>query len=242
MTLSDTLNTLTIDKSNITYSGATGPLGISSNNSITLSADTLTTGAVNVNSALGIVINRQGVTPPDTIITSIDGNTIEIFDDQSLTTGIVNQVLIDPNGGLYADNTDNTLATQSFFRGAPTNLEIYDHTNFGTNTSRIVVNSNTLDYFSSGTKPAHFQFAFGSASVFRYTTTGIRMGSGGLGVNLNLNNIKYPTSYNTAQATLTNTSKSVQTFDISVAVIDVQILVILGLLLLLFQHLTVQQL
>jgi hypothetical protein len=211
-------NTLTIDDTTITHSNTTNPLGITSTNGdINLTADITATGKINVNAFNGIVVNRQGVTPPDTIITSIDGNAIEIFDDQSTTTGIVNQVLIDPNGGLFTDNTDNTLQTQSFFRGAPTYMEIYDHTSSGTNTSRIVVNNNSLDYYSSGTKPSHFQFAVGSASIFRYNTTGIRMGGGGNGVHINLNNIKYPTTYHTAQASLSNTSDAVHTFNISVA-------------------------
>jgi hypothetical protein len=43
------------------------------------------------------------------------------------------------------------------------------------------------------------------------------MGATGTGVNLNLNNIKYPASYHTAQTTLSTNSSSVQTFNISVA-------------------------
>jgi hypothetical protein len=41
------------------------------------------------------------------------------------------------------------------------------------------------------------------------------MGTGGTGVNINLNNIKYPTDYNTSSASLTTTSNAVQTFNIS---------------------------
>ena len=44
----------------------------------------------------GLEVNKQNIPLPDTIKTSIDGNTIEIFDDQNLTTGIINQLLIEP--------------------------------------------------------------------------------------------------------------------------------------------------
>jgi hypothetical protein len=44
-------------------------------------------------------------------------------------------------------------------------------------------------------------------------TSGINMGSGGTGVQLNANNIKYPTAYNTASASLSTTSNAVQTFN-----------------------------
>jgi hypothetical protein len=39
------------------------------------------------------------------------------------------------------------------------------------------------------------------------------MGTSGTGVNLNLNNIQYPTTYNIANATLTDASNAVQTFN-----------------------------
>jgi hypothetical protein len=180
---------------------------------INLRASDPTTGKVNVDATLGVVINKQGVVLPDTIITTLTGGSIEIFDDQNLTTGIINQVLLDPNGGLFTDNTDNTLQTQSYFRGSPTYMEIYDHTASGSNTSRIEVTSETFEYFRSGTKPTFYDFRCGGGSVFRMNTTGINMGSGGTGVQLNANNIKYPTSYNTTNQNITTSSNAVQTFN-----------------------------
>jgi hypothetical protein len=242
MTLSDTLNTLTIDKSNITYSGATGPLGISSNESIDLSsniinlttnldvnitslnedinlnADTTGSGFINMNAFGGVVINQIGVlTPPDYSKTTLNGYTIETFQDTTLLDGTINQMTLNPVE-LFIDNTNNTISTQQYGRFAPNAIEIYDHTNNGTNSSRIQVSSETFNYAVGGiVKPSFYQFQLAGNNIFRYNTTGIQMGSGGNGVNLNLNNIKYPTSYNTAQVSLSNTSNSVQTFNISVA-------------------------
>jgi hypothetical protein len=180
---------------------------------INLTATDPTTGKINVNATNGIVINKQGVVLPDTIITTLTGGSIEIFDDQNLTTGIINQVLLDPNGGLFTDNTDNTLQTQSYFRGSPTYMEIYDHTASGSNTSRLIVSSTEFEYQRSGSKPTFYDFRCGGGSVFRMNTSGINMGSGGTGVALNANNIKYPTAYNTASASLSTTSNAVQTFN-----------------------------
>jgi hypothetical protein len=208
-------STITLDSGGdtITYSGDT----ITSNADINLTATTSLTGKINVNATTGVVVNRQGVVLPDTIRTTIDGNLIEIFDDQNITNGIVNQISIDPISGFYTDNTDNTAATQTFFRGTPSYMEIYDHTNFGTNTSRFEMRSENFNYLSSGTKPGYYQFQVSGNNIFRYNNSGIQMGTSGTGVNINLNNIKYTTSYNTAQITLSTNSSSVQTFNIPVA-------------------------
>ena len=258
MTISDTLNTLTIDKSNITHSNATTPLTITStdndinltcttttgagainlkagdNNSgtnvitlnapygnidldsgadINLTADITGTGKINVNAFQGIVVNRQGITPPDTVITTINGNLIEIFGDQSLTTGIINQTLVENISGFYCDNTDNTLQTDQYIRCAPNNMEIYDHTSSGSNNSRPQVTSETFEYFRGGTKPTFYSFRLNSSEVWRYNASGIQMGSGGTGVQINANNIKYPTSYNTTSQNITTSSNAVQTFN-----------------------------
>jgi hypothetical protein len=191
------------------------PMTLTGGGDINLTATTSLSGKINVNATNGVVVNKQGVVSPDTIRTTMDGNLIEIFDDQNTSTGIVNQTTIDPISGFLTDNTDNTAATQAYFRGTPSYMEIYDHTNSGTNTSRFEMRSENFNYFSSGTKPGYYQFQVSGNNIFRYNNSGIQMGTTGAGVNINLNNIKYPTSYNTSQTTLSTTSNAVQTFNIT---------------------------
>ena len=183
---------------------------------INLTATTSLTGKINVNATNGVVINQQGVTPPDTTITTLNGNTIEIFEDKNTTTGLVNQVLIN-TAELYVDNTDNTNQTDIYGRFAPDYIELYNHTSSGTNTSRLLISSTAFEYQRSGSKPAFYKFNYLTNEVFRMAINGIIMGSSGTGVKLNANNIQYPATYNTSSATLSTTSNAVQTFNINVA-------------------------
>ena len=220
MTISDALNTLTIDKNNITHSGVIGPLTITATDAISLNAGldinltatTSLTGKINVNVTNGVVINQQGLIPPDTTITTLNGNTIEIFEDKNTTTGIVNQVLID-NTNVFIDNTDNTAQTQIYGRVSPNQLELYDHTSSGTNTSRLLISSEVFEYQRSGTKPAFYKFNYLTNEVFRMAINGIIMGSSGTGVKLNANNIQYPATFNNTSANISTTSNAVQTFN-----------------------------
>jgi hypothetical protein len=172
MTLSDTLNTLTIDKNNITHSNATTALTIGSNQNIDITALAPSTGSVIVNATNGMTINRQGLTPPDTILTSLNGAVIEIYAD-TVSTGVIGQVLID-NSNLFIDYTNNTTGTQEYGRLDHTGLEIYDHTSSGTNTSITKISSTAFDYNPSGTKPLFYQFTYEASETFRYDTNGIK--------------------------------------------------------------------
>ena len=212
MTLSDTFDTLTIDKNNITHSNATTALTMSSNQNIDITATTSLTGKINVNATNGVVINQQGITPPDTTITTLNGNTIEIFQDENMTTGIVNVLQMDTNN-IYIDNTDNTAQTQSYCRVSPNEVEIYNHINSGTNNTLTRISSTTFDYNPSPLLvPQYFQFTYEASNIFRYDLTGIKMGASGTGVQLNANNIKYPATFNNGNASLSVTSNAVQTF------------------------------
>ena len=179
---------------------------------INLTATTSLTGKIDVNATNGLVINQQGLTPPDTTITTLNGNIIEIFEDKNTSVGLVNQVLIN-TAELYVDNTDNTNQTDSYSRVSPNEVEIYDHTSSGTNASITKISSTTFDYNPSGTKPTFYQFTYEVSNIFRYDNTGIKMGSSGTGVQLNANNIEYPATYNAANASISTTSNAVQTFN-----------------------------
>ena len=192
------------------------PMTLNSADDINLTATTSLTGKINVNATNGVVINQQGLTPPDTTITTLNGNTIEIFQDENMTTGIVNTVQIDTTN-LYIDNTNNTAQTDSYSRVSPNEVEIYDHTSNGTNASITKISSTTFDYNPSGTKPTFYQFTYEVSNIFRYDNTGIKMGASGTGVKINPNHIQYPATYNTSSATLGTTSNAVQTFNINVA-------------------------
>ena len=141
---------------------------------INLTATTSLTGKVDINATNGVVINQQGITPPDTTITTLNGNTIEIFQDENTTTGIVNQVLFDTTN-LFIDNTNNTAQTQSYCRVSPNEIEIYDHINSGTNSSVARISSTAFDYNPSPLiKPQFYQFTFEASDIFRYDTNGLK--------------------------------------------------------------------
>ena len=211
--LNNGTNTLTIDKTSITHTNATLPLSISSNGDIDLTSTSISpNGKISVNATNGIVINQQGLTPPDTTITTLNGNSIEIFEDKNTTTGIVNTVQIDTTN-LYIDNTNNTAQTDSYSRVSPNEVELYDHTNSGTNASITKISSTSFDYNPSGTKPLFYQFTYEVSNIFRYDTTGIQMGTSGTGVKLNANNIQYPATFNNTSANISTTSSAVQTFN-----------------------------
>jgi hypothetical protein len=195
--------------------GAVGDINLTSNNGdINLTADTTGSGFINMNAFGGVVINQIGVlTPPDYSKTTINGYTIETFQDTTIFDGTINQMIVNPVE-LFIDNTNNTLQTQQYGRYAPNAIEIYDHTNSGTNSSRIQINSETFNYSVGGVvKPSFYQFQLASNNIFRYSLTGIQMGTSGTGVNINLNNIEYPTTFNNASASLSTTSNAVQTFN-----------------------------
>jgi hypothetical protein len=182
---------------------------------ITLTASDPSTGAVIVNATNGMTINRQGLTPPQTTSTGLNGATIEIANADPIAD-LAELVQID-NTNLYIYTSIASAGTDSFCRIIPNEMEIYDHTASGSNTSRTRVRSTEFDYNTSGSKPSFYQFQINGNNVFRYLITGIQMGTTGTGVHINLNNIKYPTTYHTAQASLSNTSNAVHTFNISVA-------------------------
>jgi hypothetical protein len=196
----------------VILSSTVQPISLNSADDINLTADITATGKINVNATNGLVINQQGLTPPDTTITSLNGNNIEIFKDENMTTGIVNQVLINTSE-LYVDNTDNTNQTDIYGRLAPDYIELYNHTISGTNTSRLLISSTAFEYQRSGTKPAFYKFNYLTNEVFRMAINGIIMGSSGTGVKLNANNIQYPATFNNASASISTTSNAVQTFN-----------------------------
>ena len=141
---------------------------------INLTATTSLTGKVDINATNGVVINQQGITPPDTTITTLNGGSIEIFQDENTTTGIVNQVLFDTTN-LFIDNTNNTAQTQSYCRVSPNEIEIYDHINSGTNSSVARISSTAFDYNPSPLiKPQFYQFTFEASDIFRYDTNGLK--------------------------------------------------------------------
>ena len=196
----------------VNLSSTVQPISLNSAEDINLTATTSLTGKINVNATNGLVINQQGLTPPDTTITTLNGNTIEIFQDENTTTGIVKQVLIN-TAELYVDNTDNTNQTDIYGRFAPDYLELYNHTSSGTNTSRLLISSTAFEYQRSGSKPAFYKFNYLTNEVFRMAINGIIMGSSGTGVKLNANNIQYPATFNNASASISTTSNAVQTFN-----------------------------
>jgi hypothetical protein len=207
-----TLNNIAINGRNgITLESGNG----SGVGNITLTANDPSTGSVIVNATNGMTINRQGLTPPQTTSTGLNGATIEIANNDPVAD-LTELVQID-NTNLYIYTSIASAGTDSYCRIIPNEVEIYDHTASGSNTSRLIARSTTFDYNASGSKPSFYQFQINGTNVFRYSTTGIQMGTSGTGVHINLNNIKYPTSYHTAQVTLTNTSNAVHTFNISVA-------------------------
>jgi hypothetical protein len=209
---------ITLDYSvdNVSMYGRNGVVIESGNGSgvgdITLTATDPGSGSVIVNATNGIAINQQGIVLPDTTITTLNGNTIEIFQDENMTSGIVNQVLIDTSS-LFIDNTDNTSQTQSYSRLSPNELELYNQFNSGTNNSITRISNTKFDYNPTPLLvPQFYQFTYEASNVFRYNLDGIQMASGN-GVNIRENHIQYPALFNNTSASLTNISNAVQTFN-----------------------------
>jgi hypothetical protein len=203
---------LNMTGNSVYLSSTVQPISLNSADDINLTATTSLTGKINVNATNGLVINQQGLTPPDTTITTLNGNIIEIFEDKNTSGGLVNQVIINSTE-LYIDNTNNTAGIDSYSRVSPNEVEIYNHTSTGSNASITKISSTTFDYNPSGTKPTFYQFTYEVSNIFRYDNTGIKMGSSGTGVKLNANNIQYPATFNNASATLSTISNAVQTFN-----------------------------
>jgi hypothetical protein len=178
---------------------------------ITLTANDPSTGSVIVNATNGMTINKQGLTPPNTTITALNGAVIEIANSDGVPD-LYEQVLID-NTSLYISTSIASTGTDSYSRVSPNELEIYAHTASGSNASITKISSTSFDYNPSGTKPTFYQFTYEVSNIFRYDNTGIKMGASGTGVQLNANNIKYPATFNNASASLTTSSNAVQTFN-----------------------------
>ena len=184
------------------------------NGDINLTADITGSGFINMDAFGGVVINQIGVlTPSDYSKTTLNGYAIETFQDTTILDGTINQLTLNPVE-LFIDNTNGSAGTEQYGRYAPNAIEIYDHINSGTDSSRIQVSSETFNYTVGGViKPSFFQFQLATNNIFRYSSTGIQMGASGTGVALNLNNIQYPATYNTSSASLTTSSNAVQTFN-----------------------------
>jgi hypothetical protein len=162
-----------------------------------------------VNAFDGVVIN--GVAPGYVgAITTLNGYSILINDD--IVLPVNNTATLSPaNVGITS--TNSSTSANAFVDASPGGITMFNTPN-GTDQATLEVNSTTFNYFKSGAEPAFYQFKYGTINnVWRYDNTGIQMGATGTGVNINLNNIKYPTSYNTASVDLTTTSNAVQTFN-----------------------------
>ena len=195
----------------IYFTCGSDPMTLTGDGDINLTADITTNGKINVNAFNGVVINRQGLTPPDTSVTTLNGDSIEIVVDAG---SISRQDTVTLNTvNLYIDQSNNTAGTSKYIRCSPNELEIYDHTSGGTNNSRLLIFSTEFEYQRGGTKPTFFDFRCGGGSVFRMNSAGINMGSSGTGVQLNANNIEYPVTFNTLSASILTTSNAVQTFN-----------------------------
>ena len=224
MTLSDTLNTLTIDKTSITHSNATTALDIRSNQNIQLTTPNIinliadptgllnpATSGININSYNGLRVYSQS----DVAVTTLNGYSIIGNNDNNLPDATTYSLSADE---FYIDFINAPAQHTSYSRLTPySQLEMNDETGGGSNTSRVRLSDIRLDYYTTGTKPAYYQFQYATNNIFRYDLTGIKMGTSGTGVNINFNHIKYPATYNTASATLGTTSNAVQTFNINVA-------------------------
>ncbi len=215
MRLSDTLNTLTIDKNNITHSNATNPFIISSITDINLNADTTGTGVIAVNAWSGIQVNYSQVLP-STINTILDGMSI-IINDPTTSAPASAGTQIFP-ASIYVDNVDSTIQSNLYTTIQPALIEIADEQLGGNNRARVRITDTTFNYERAGiavTKPAFFQFQYGGNNIFRYNTDGIQTGISGAGVAIGNQNIKYPATFNNTSAILSETSNAVQTFNAS---------------------------
>jgi hypothetical protein len=211
-----TANDINLNSGAGIYATATGSIDLTAtNNDINLTADITTNGKINVNAHDGVVItNHSGFVATTTLngYTITGSNTTGTPDDTSM--------ILSPDE-LYLDYINSTTPVNAYCRltGFDSQLELENTSGAGgVDTSRVRLSDTRLDYYQTGViKPGYFQFQALSNNIFRYNLSGIQMGTTGAGVNINLNNIKYPTSYNTAQITLSTNSSSVQTFNISVA-------------------------
>lgn len=182
---------------------------------INLTANTTTNGKINVNAHDGVVItNHSGFVATTTLngYTITGSNTTGTPDDTSM--------ILSPDE-LYLDYINSTTPVNAYCRltGFDSQLELENTSGAGgVDTSRVRLSDTRLDYYQTGVvKPGYFQFQVSGNNIFRYNLSGIQMGTTGTGVHINLNNIKYPAAYHTAQTTLSTNSSSVQTFNISVA-------------------------
>ena len=214
MTITDTLNTLTIDKNNITHSSSTNPLIISSTSDVNLNADIINgTGVVAVNAWSGIQINYSQVLP-STINTILDGTSI-IINDPTTSAPASAGTQISP-ASVYVDNVDSTIQSNVYTFLQPALIEIADEQLNGNDRAKVRVTDTTFNYERAGvavTKPAFFQFQYGGNNIFRYDTNGIQTGISGAGVAIGNQNIKYPVTFNNTSAILSETSNAVQTFN-----------------------------
>ena len=207
---------LTATNNDINFNATAGAISLTSSASdINLTADITTNGKINVNAHDGVVItNHSGFVATTTLngYTITGSNTTGTPDDTSM--------ILSPDE-LYLDYINSTTPVNAYCRltGFDSQLELENTSGAGgVDTSRVRLSDTRLDYYQTGViKPGYFQFQALSNNIFRYNLSGIQMGTTGAGVNINLNNIKYPTSYNTAQITLSTNSSSVQTFNIPVA-------------------------
>lgn len=130
MTISDTLNTLTIDQTNITHSGATGPLTITGNNAINLNGDSIqmTTTGNNIGFSSGTSVN----------ITATDGVYLTASNDPMTLTS-ASLMTITGNDGLTmtANNNPMTLTCN----GASISMTASDDIGLTTATDAINLNA-----------------------------------------------------------------------------------------------------
>jgi len=174
--------------------------------------------------ALSNIINYSSMTlddPANNTNNSVTSSSISITE----TLGnITNSATFNPSNISNSQN-DTTASTDQTSTLGQGQISCYAHTNSGANEGILILESNPnpivgtyINYTKNGsgaTFQTYLPFKYNSSEIFRYDNTGIKMGSGGTGVQINLNNIKYPTSYNTASVNLLSTSNAVQTFNIS---------------------------
>jgi hypothetical protein len=177
---------------------------------INLTADTTTSGKINIDAYDGVVIN--GVAPGYVgSTTTLNGYSISI--DESIILPINNNATLSP-ASVAITSTNSTTNANAFVDASPGGITILNTPN-GADQTSLEVNSTAFNYLKTGTgpEPAFYQFKYGNTNVWRYHDNGIQMGVTGTGVHLNLNSIKYPTTYHDASANLTTSSNAVQTFN-----------------------------
>jgi hypothetical protein len=157
-----------------------------------------------VNAYNGILINSQS----DISTTTLNG--YSIITDEANNPPVQNSMNLNPSS-LYVDTTDSTANSSSYASVSPNNLEASSSTTSGSNYSIASLTSSIFNYSRGGTNPTFYQFNYNNSEIFRYDTNGLKMGASG--ININQQNIKYPTAYNTAGVSLTTNSAAVQTFN-----------------------------